>query len=190
MVTGVGVLLGTATYMSPEQARGKAVDKRSDIWAFGAVLYEMLTGNRAFAGDEVSDVLASVLAREPDWTLLPFGLSPVLATYIKRCLHKDRKHRIGDVQTLRLALEGAFDTGAGRVGTGQIDENPAHRRSTIRRVAIARYGCGRYRWADRRCGGLVGDAPGISSCGSYGGDYSWHDRAESCRACTRHRGQP
>ena len=65
------MLLGTAAYMSPEQARGKAVDKRSDIWAFGCVLYEMLTGKRAFAGDEVSDVLASVLAREPDWTLLP-----------------------------------------------------------------------------------------------------------------------
>ncbi|MGH9385419.1 MAG: serine/threonine-protein kinase, partial [Vicinamibacterales bacterium] len=65
MMTGVGVLLGTAAYMSPEQARGKAVDKRTDIWAFGAVLYEMLTGRRAFAGDEVSEVIASVLAREP-----------------------------------------------------------------------------------------------------------------------------
>ena len=68
MMTGVGVLLGTAAYMSPEQARGKAVDKRTDVWAFGAVLYEMVTGKRAFPGDEVSDVLASVLAREPDWT--------------------------------------------------------------------------------------------------------------------------
>ena len=76
MMTGVGVLLGTAAYMSPEQVRGKAVDKRSDIWAFGCVLYEMLTGKRAFAGDEVTDVLASVLAREPDWTLLPRGLPP------------------------------------------------------------------------------------------------------------------
>jgi serine/threonine protein kinase len=112
MMTGVGVLLGTAAYMSPEQARGKAVDKRSDIWAFGCVLYEMLTGKRAFAGDEVSDVLASVLAREPDWTLLPPGLSPVIATYIKRCLHKDRRQRIGDAQSLRLSLEGAFETSA------------------------------------------------------------------------------
>ena len=84
MMTGVGVLLGTAAYMSPEQARGKPVDKRSDIWAFGVVLYEMLTGKRAFAGDDVSDVLASVLAREPDWTRLPGGLSPLIVSCIKR----------------------------------------------------------------------------------------------------------
>ena len=70
----------------------------------------MLTARRAFEGDEVSDVLASVLAREPDWTLLPRGLSPVLRTFLKRCLHKDRKQRIGDAQSLRLALEGAFET--------------------------------------------------------------------------------
>ena len=112
MMTGVGMLLGTAAYMSPEQARGKAVDKRSDIWAFGCVLYELLTGTRAFSGDEVSDVLASVLAREPNWMLLPPSLSPVLATFLKRCLHKDRKQRIGDAQSLRLALEGAFETAA------------------------------------------------------------------------------
>ena len=114
MMTGIGVLLGTAAYMSPEQARGKAVDKRTDIWAFGAVLYEMLTGRRAFADDEVSDVLASVLAREPDWTMLPAGLSPVLATYIERCLHKDRKQRIRDIGDVSLALDGAFESAAPR----------------------------------------------------------------------------
>jgi len=111
-MTGVGMLLGTAAYMSPEQARGKVADKRSDIWAFGCVLYEMLTGRHAFAGDEVSDVLASVLAREPDWTLLPAGFSPVLAMYIKRCLHKDSKQRVGDIRDVRLALEGAFEPAA------------------------------------------------------------------------------
>src|SRR4029453_13931882 len=109
-MTQLGVILGTAAYMAPEQARGKPVDKRADIWAFGCVLYEMLTGRRAFAGDDVSDVLASVLAREPDWTLLPRGLSPVLATYLKHCLDKDRKRRIGDIQSVQLALEGAFET--------------------------------------------------------------------------------
>jgi hypothetical protein len=111
-MTGVGVLLGTAAYMAPEQARGKSVDKRSDVWAFGCVLYEMLTGRRAFEGDEVSDVLASILAREPDWTLLPRELSSVLGTFVKRCLNKDRKQRIGDAQTVRLALDGAFEAGA------------------------------------------------------------------------------
>ena len=112
MMTNVGTLLGTAAYMSPEQAKGRSADKRSDVWAFGAVLFEMLTGRRAFAGTEVSEVLASVLAREPDWTLLPPRLSPTVSTYIKRCLHKDLKQRIGEVQSIRLALEGVFDGGA------------------------------------------------------------------------------
>ena len=108
-VTQAGVLLGTAAYMSPEQARGKPVDKRADIWAFGAVLFEMVTGKRAFAGEDVSDVLASVLAREPDWNLLPHGLPPVVRSYIKRCLHKDRKQRIRDIGDVLLALDGAFE---------------------------------------------------------------------------------
>jgi serine/threonine-protein kinase len=117
LMTGVGVLLGTAAYMAPEQAKGRPADRRSDVWAFGCVLYEMLTGRRAFAGDEVSDVLASVLAREPDWTLLPRGLSPVLGTFLRRCLNKDRKQRIGDAQSVRLALEGAFETAVPQAAT-------------------------------------------------------------------------
>ncbi len=108
--TQMGVIMGTAAYMSPEQAKGRTVDKRGDVWAFGAVLYEMLTGHRAFAGSDVSEVLASVLAREPDWTLLPSHVSPVLGTYLRRCLNKDPKQRIGDVQDVRLAMEGAFET--------------------------------------------------------------------------------
>jgi serine/threonine-protein kinase len=110
MMTGVGMLLGTAAYMSPEQARGKPVDKRADIWAFGCVLYEMLTSKRAFRGDEVSDVLASVITGEPDWTVLPRELSPVLGTVLKTCLHKDQKYRIRDIGDVALALGGAFDT--------------------------------------------------------------------------------
>ena len=81
--TRQGVIVGTAAYMSSEQAKGKTVDKRGDVWAFGAVLYEMLTAQRAFAGSDVSDVLASVLAREPDWTRLPVNMPPVLGTYIR-----------------------------------------------------------------------------------------------------------
>jgi eukaryotic-like serine/threonine-protein kinase len=109
MMTSVGTLLGTAAYMSPEQAKGRSADKRSDVWAFGAVLFEMLTGRRPFGGTEVYEVLASVLAREPDWTLLPPRLSPAVATYLKRCLHKDPKQRIADMQSVRLALEGVFE---------------------------------------------------------------------------------
>jgi Tol biopolymer transport system component len=139
MMTNAGVILGTAAYMSPEQARGKAVDRRTDIWAFGCVLYEMLTGRRAFAGDEVSDVLASVLVREPDWTLLPRELSPVLVAFIKRCLHKDRKQRIGDAQSVRLALEGAFGTGA-TPAPGSVVHRPFWRRAlpvTVASLATA-----------------------------------------------------
>ena len=109
LLTGVGMILGTAAYMSPEQARGKVVDRRADIWAFGAVLYEMLSGQRAFGGDDVSEVLSRVLQREPEWTALPSGLSPTLVVYLKRCLHRDLKQRIGDIHDVRLALDGAFD---------------------------------------------------------------------------------
>jgi hypothetical protein len=111
-MTAGGIILGTAAYMSPEQARGKPADKRSDIWAFGAVVYEMLTGTRPFAGDGVAEVLASVLATEPDWTRLPSTLSPALGAYIRRCLNKNPKQRIADMQDVRLALDGAFDAGA------------------------------------------------------------------------------
>jgi serine/threonine-protein kinase len=78
MMTGVGMILGTAAYMSPEQAKFRTVDRRADVWAFGAVLFEMLTGQRAFGGDDVSEVLSRVLQREPDWAALPSGLSPTL----------------------------------------------------------------------------------------------------------------
>ncbi len=108
-MTQVGMIMGTAAYMSPEQARGRAVDKRSDIWAFGCVLFEMLTGTRAFDGDDVSETLASVLAREPDWNRLPSDVPAVVAIYLRRCLQKNPKARIADVQDLRLALTGAFD---------------------------------------------------------------------------------
>jgi serine/threonine-protein kinase len=111
-MTAAGVILGTAAYMSPEQARGRAVDKRSDVWAFGAVFFEMITGRRAFPGEDVSDVIASVLAREPDWSQLPAGLSPTLSQYLRRCLERDPKRRVRDMGDVLLALDGAFDTRA------------------------------------------------------------------------------
>ena len=110
-MTAAGVLLGTAAYMSPEQARGHAVDKRTDIWAFGAVLYQMLTGRRAFPGDDVSDVLASVLAREPDWTALPDHVPAGATVVIKQCLQKDRKLRLRDIGDVSLALSGPSRVG-------------------------------------------------------------------------------
>src|SRR5512147_678658 len=94
MATQQGIILGTAAYMSPEQARGKAVDKRADIWAFGCVLFEMLTGRRAFDGEDVSDTLAAVLRGEPDWSLIPSGVSPTLRLYLRRCLARDPGQRV------------------------------------------------------------------------------------------------
>ena len=111
-MTQAGMILGTAAYMAPEQARGRTVDKRADVWAFGAVLFEMLTGARAFPGEDLTDTLAAVVRAEPDWTLLPPGLPPTLVVYLKRCLQKDPKQRIPDMAAMRLALEGAFDTAA------------------------------------------------------------------------------
>ncbi len=111
-MTQAGVILGTAAYMSPEQARGKKVDKRADIWAFGAVLFEMLTGTRAFPGEDLTDTLAAVVRAEPNWSLLPAGVPSSVVVYLKRCLHKDPKQRIPDIAAMRLALDGAFDVAA------------------------------------------------------------------------------
>ena len=108
--TQMGMVIGTAAYMSPEQAKGKVVDKRADVWAFGAVLYEMLTGARPFAGDDVSETLARVIDREPDWAALPDNVLPVLSTFLRRCLHKNPKKRIRDIGDVSLAMEGAFET--------------------------------------------------------------------------------
>jgi len=103
--TRAGVILGTAAYMSPEQARGRAVDRRADIWAFGGVLYEMLTGRSAFAGETTSDTLAAVLKLEPDWTLLPRGTPGALRRLLGRCLTKDPKKRLRDIGEARVLIE-------------------------------------------------------------------------------------
>jgi len=99
-----GVILGTASYMSPEQARGKAVDKRTDIWAFGCVLYELLTGKQAFHGEDITDILAAVVRAEPDWTALPANISPSIRVLLQRCLRKDRRQRIPDAAILQSRL--------------------------------------------------------------------------------------
>jgi hypothetical protein len=102
--TVAGVILGTAAYMSPEQARGKTVDKRADIWAFGCVLYEMLTGKLAFHGETISDTMAAVLTREPDWSALPPSVPPRVRELIERCLRKDPKERLRDIGDARIEL--------------------------------------------------------------------------------------
>src|SRR4029079_1588585 len=100
-----GVILGTASYMSPEQARGKVVDKRTDIWAFGCVLFEMLTGRRAFPGETVSDTIGAILHSEPEWNALPAGLAPRFRELLNRCLQKDARLRLRDIGDARYELD-------------------------------------------------------------------------------------
>jgi Tol biopolymer transport system component len=103
--TQEGVLLGTAAYMSPEQARGQAVDKRADIWAFGCVLLEMLTARAAFTGATVTDILAAVIEREPDWHTLPPSIPPAIRQLLRRCLEKDPQRRLRDLGDARLEID-------------------------------------------------------------------------------------
>jgi eukaryotic-like serine/threonine-protein kinase len=105
MLTGVGVILGTAAYMAPEQAKGRTADKRSDIWAFGCVLYEMLTGRRAFDGEDMTDVLGAVVRLEPKWEALPSDVPPPVRTLLQRCLVKDRRTRIADIAAALFVLD-------------------------------------------------------------------------------------
>jgi serine/threonine-protein kinase len=105
MMTGVGMILGTAAYMAPEQAKGRPADKRSDIWAFGCVLYEMLTGKRAFQGEDISDTLAAILRGDPDWDGIPADVPPSIHALVRGCLKKDRKQRIRDVSTALFLLD-------------------------------------------------------------------------------------
>jgi serine/threonine-protein kinase len=136
-MTMAGMILGTAAYMSPEQAKGRAVDRRADVWAFACVMYEMLTGRRAFAGDDVAEVLAAVIKSEPDWSLLPANVSPALRLHLQRALAKDPRTRVQAVGDLRLAIEGAFDSpSAMSVQPGKT----ARPTSALRRLAWAAAG--------------------------------------------------
>jgi serine/threonine-protein kinase len=105
MMTGAGMILGTAAYMAPEQAKGRPADKRSDIWAFGCVLYEMLTGRRPFDGEDITDVLGAVVRLEPDWTALPSNVPSPVRTLLQRCLMKERRTRIADIAAARFILD-------------------------------------------------------------------------------------
>ena len=104
-MTQVGMILGTAAYMSPEQAKGRPTDKRSDIWSFGCVLFEMLTGTRPFDGEDVTEVMVAVLSKEPEWTAMPAHVPGSIRALIRRCLEKDRRKRIADIAAAHFALD-------------------------------------------------------------------------------------
>ena len=123
--TGEGVILGTAAFMSPEQARGKEIDKRADIWAFGCVLYDMLVGRTPFAAETVSDTIVAILTREPDWSRLPADTPPAARRLLQRCLQKDASRRLRDIGDAKLDLEEALSW---KPSTEAIDIRPSGNR--------------------------------------------------------------
>ena len=131
-VTQAGVILGTAAYMSPEQARGEAVDQRADVWAFGCVLFEMLTGRRAFDGETVSDTLAAVLRAEPEWQRLPSGLHPDLRRLLERCLEKKVRDRYQGIADARVDIQHVLRSPLG--GTASV--STTDRASFVPRRAV------------------------------------------------------
>jgi eukaryotic-like serine/threonine-protein kinase len=133
--TREGVIVGTAAYMSPEQARGQAVDKRTDIWAFGCVLYEMLTGRTTFGRKTSTDTLAAILEHDADWTALPPATPPSVSRLIRRCLYKDLNRRLHDVADARIELDDAID--APQIGNTAGETSPRARRVTVGSVILA-----------------------------------------------------
>lgn len=135
-MTAAGVIVGTATYMAPEQARGRSVDKRADVWAFGAVLFEMLTGRPLFKGDTVTDVLAAVVRETPDWGALPAATPPSIRRLLRRCLEKDPSHRLDSMTAVRLEIEEALAEGPGTGDTGP-PRRPARTAAFVAAAIIA-----------------------------------------------------
>ena len=148
-MTKAGVILGTAAYMSPEQARGKTADKRADIWAFGCVLYEMLTGRVAFAGDTVSDTIAAILGREPDWSALPPATPAPIRRLLLRCLDKDAKRRLRDIGDARTEIDDVL-SGATMLAPATSAIAPAPASDAQMVAALAR----RHRGRPRSRGGV------------------------------------
>jgi serine/threonine-protein kinase len=135
-MTQAGMILGTAAYMSPEQAKGRSADKRSDIWAFGCVFFEMLTGTRPFDGEDTVDVLSRVLQREPEWAALPAGVSQPVRTLLQSCLVKDRRKRMADIAAALFVL----DHQTGLTATGTVAAGPLPSRPLWQRIAAVTAG--------------------------------------------------
>src|SRR5262249_34007754 len=123
-----GVILGTAAYMSPEQAKGKNVDKRADVWAFGVVLYEMLTGRMLFSGETASETIAAVMMKEPDWSALPAKTPARMRDLLRRCLIKEPRNRVRDIGDARITIE---EVQSGLKGDGDLAHAPTQRRSNV-----------------------------------------------------------
>jgi hypothetical protein len=123
--TKAGLILGTAAYMAPEQARGKAVDRRADIWSFGAVAFEMLAGKMAFKGDTVSDTLAAVIRGEPDWTFFPASVPNEIQQLIRRCLNKDPRQRLQSIGEARIAIENVMEGRSAPMRSSGISAAPS-----------------------------------------------------------------
>ena len=134
-MTQAGLILGTAAYMSPEQAKGRQADRRSDIWAFGVVLYEMLTGRRAFDGEDMVEVLGAVVRLEPHWEALPADVPPPVRTLLHGCLVKDRGRRVADISTALFVLDKAAGLTA-PVAVESLSRPPLSRR-IVTAVAVA-----------------------------------------------------
>jgi len=130
-MTHAGMILGTAAYMSPEQARGQIADRRADIWAFGCVLYEMLTGRLAFAGETISDTIATILTREPDWSALPPATPLPIRRLLMRCLNKDAKRRLRDIGDARTEIEDVLSGAAAVFPATSIAAVPASEPQTV-----------------------------------------------------------
>src|SRR5437762_46698 len=137
--TRAGVILRTAAYMSPEQARGKPLDKRTDIWSFGCVLYEALTGRQAFAAETVSDTIAAILGLDPDWDAVPAATPRNIQVLLRRCLQKDRDQRLHDIGDARIEVERALDPSRAIPVIGAVLAEP--RAARRRRAKIGRASC-------------------------------------------------
>src|SRR5438046_3264989 len=171
--TREGVIAGTAAYMSPEQARGKAVDKRTDIWSFGSVLYEMLTARPPLRGETVSDTIARILEREPDWSAMPAQTPVSIRRLLQRCLEKDPKRRLRDIGDARLEIEEALAASVSSGGgTAPADASPDRVKAAARPARLAR-------WAAAAAGLLI--AAGVGTWQLQRSDYFWRNPLEGAK---------